>query len=85
MSETFVQLIDEAVAAVTGEVLDKSRVIDRLLDLRNAANDAALEGTIDDTLRSVPGRTMVETSWWLETLNNLRLEAELEQEKTATC
>jgi hypothetical protein len=85
MSETFVQLIEEAVDAVTGEVLDKSRVIDRLLDLRNAADDAALEESIDEILRSVPGRTMVETSWWLETLHNLRLEGVIAEEKTGAC
>ncbi|HEV8298167.1 MAG TPA: hypothetical protein VGQ20_12740 [Acidimicrobiales bacterium] len=82
MSGTFVQLIDEALAGVNGEVLDKSRVIDRLLDLRIAADSPELASAVDETLRNVPGRTMVPTAWLTEALSELRLAAELEGEKT---
>ena len=83
MTEQFVQLIDEALAAITGEVLDKSRVTDWLLDLRLAAGSPELVAAVDDVLAGVPGKTMVATSWWADALNGLRLIAELENEKTA--
>jgi hypothetical protein len=82
MSEQFVQLIEEAVAASTGEVIDKSRAIDRLLDLRLTADTPGLVAAVDELLRGVPGRTLVATSWWVDALNGLRILAELEQEKT---
>ncbi len=82
MSERFVELIDETLAAINGEVLDKSRVTDRLLDLRNEADGPALLAAVDGILRNVPGRTLVPTEWWVEVLNELRLAAELEDEKT---
>ena len=83
MTEQFVQLIDEALAAINGEVLDKSRVTDWLLDLRLAAGSPELVAAVDDVLGGVPGKTMVPTSWWADALNGLRLIAELENEKTA--
>jgi hypothetical protein len=83
MTEQFVQLIDEALAAINGEVLDKSRVTDWLLDLRLAAGSPELVSAVDDVLAGVPGKTMVATSWWADALNGLRLIAELENEKTA--
>jgi hypothetical protein len=82
MTEQFVQTIDEALAAISGEVLDKSRVADRLLDLRLVADSPALVAAVDDVLSSIPGRTMVPTSWWADALNGLRIAAELEGEKT---
>jgi len=83
MTEQFVQLIDEALAAINGEVLDKSRVTDWLLDLRLAAGSPELVAAVDDVLAGIPGKTMVATSWWADALNGLRLIAELENEKTA--
>ena len=83
MTEQFVQLIDEALAAINGEVLDKARVTDWLLDLRLAAGSPELVAAVDDVLAGVPGKTMVATSWWADALNGLRLIAELENEKTA--
>jgi hypothetical protein len=83
MTEQFVQQIDEALAGATGEVLDKSRATDRLLDLRLAADTPALVAAVDDVLTSIPGRTMVPTSWLIDALNGLRLAAELEGERAA--
>ena len=83
MTEQFVQLIDEALAAVNGEVLDKARAIDRLLDLRLATGSPELVSAVDGVLGGVPGKTMVTAEWWIDALNGLRLIAELENEKTA--
>jgi hypothetical protein len=82
MTEQFVQTIDEALAAISGEVLDKSRVADRLLDLRLAADSPELIAAVDDVLSNMPGRTMVPTDWWADALKGLRLAAELEGERT---
>jgi hypothetical protein len=83
MTDQFVQTIDEALAAISGEVLDKSRVADRLLDLRLVADSPELVAAVDDVLTTMPGRTMVPTSWWSDALNGLRIAAELEGEKTS--
>jgi hypothetical protein len=82
MTEQFVQTIDEALAAISGEVLDKSRVADRLLDLRLVADSPELVAAVDDVLANIPGRTMVPTDWWADALKGLRIAAELEGEKT---
>jgi hypothetical protein len=82
MTEQFVQTIDEALAAISGEVLDKSRAADRLLDLRLVADSPALISAVDDVLSNMPGRTMVPTDWWADALKGLRLAAELEGERT---
>jgi hypothetical protein len=82
MAELFLQTIEEALAAISGEVVDKSRVADRLLDLRLAADAPALVAAVDDVLSTMPGRTMVPASWWSDALNGLRIAAELEGEKT---
>jgi hypothetical protein len=82
MSEQFVQMIDETLAAMNGEVLDKSRVTDRLLDLRLVADAPALLAAVDELLRGIPGRTLVATEWFVDALSGLRLLAELEGEKT---
>lgn len=81
MSTPFETLIEELVTAADGEVIDKSRVIDRLLDLRNAAASPALVEAVDQLLGSVPGRTMVTTEWWRESLENLRIAAVIERER----
>ena len=49
-----------------GEVTSRSRVIDKLLDLRLEAEEAALVSLVDRALEDVPGRTTVPTDWWLE-------------------
>jgi hypothetical protein len=84
MSEPLVQLIDEALDAINGEVLDKTRAIDRLLDMRLVADSPALVAAIDEQLAGLPGKTMVASTAWADALNALRLFAELEGEKTVT-
>ena len=83
MSTQFETLIEELIIAINGEVIDKSRVADRLLDLRNEAGSPGLVDAVDNLLRNLPGRTMVVTAWWREALEGLRLVAVIEREQTA--
>lgn len=83
MSTQFETLIEELVTAADGEVIDKSRVIDRLLDLRNEAEAPELVDAVDQLLGAVPGRTMVTTAWWRESLDGLRIAAIIERERAA--
>jgi hypothetical protein len=83
MSTQFETLIEELISAITGEVTDKSRTADRLLDLRLEAGSPALVDAVDELLRNLPGRTMVATAWWREALEGLRLAAIIEREQTA--
>lgn len=65
-------LIKELRDAIDGEVTDKARVIDHLLDLRLAGHDQpALVECIDEVLVDVPGKTTVANGWWLGTLHEL--------------
>lgn len=67
-------LIQAEIAAIDGEILSRSRVLDSLLDLRLAADDRAdLVVLVDDALRDLPGKTMVQASWWHERLSLLDL------------
>ena len=83
MSTQFESLIDGMISAINGEVIDKSRVADRLLDLRNDAGSPALVDAVDELLRNLSGRTMVATRWWREALDGLRIAAVIEREQTA--
>ena len=83
MSTQFENLIEELIIAINGEVIDRSRVADRLLDLRNEAGSPGIVDAVDDLLRNMPGRTMVVTSWWREALEGLRLVAVIDREQTA--
>jgi hypothetical protein len=83
MSTEFESLIEALLGPLTGEVVDRSRVADRLLDLRNEAGSPNLVEAVDELLRTVPGRTMVATAWWREALEGLRLAAVVERERSA--
>jgi hypothetical protein len=83
MSTQFETLIRELIHAIDGEVIDKSRVTDRLLDLRNDAEAPTLVDAVDELLRNVPGRTMVTTEWWRGALEGLHIAAVIERESTA--
>jgi hypothetical protein len=81
-SSEFVQLIAQAQSAVAGEIIDRSRVVDVLLDLRNAAEAVpALVEAVDASLKDVPGKTMVRSAWWRETLDELSLAAAIEEHR----
>ncbi len=64
------KLIEELKSEVSGQVIDRARVIDHLLDLRlQAGDDERFVAAVDDVLGSVPGQNSVETSWWTSTLD----------------
>lgn len=66
------QVIDDLLEAIDGELTSHSRVIDGLLDLRNAAaGEELLQFRIDEVLKDVPGVTTVSNKWWMETLSEL--------------
>ena len=65
-------LIEQLIKDIEGQLLDKGRVFDHLLDLRLAADgNASATAAIDGLLASVPGKSVVETSWWREALTGL--------------
>lgn len=66
-------VISELLAAVDGELSSRSRVIDGLLDLRNAGPaESDLVARVDELLVGVPGLTTVPNGWWLDRLEELR-------------
>lgn len=59
-------------AEVPEGLIRKSLVVDRLLDLRaELADEPLLKIEIDQQLSSVPGQTVVEPAWWLNTVATL--------------
>ncbi len=63
-------IIAAARGAIHGEYVSISRVADTLLDLRSLAADVPeLVELIDRTLGSMPGRTVVPNTWWLDSLD----------------
>lgn len=62
------QLSDE----IEGEVTDRGRVIDHLLDLRGDCDGAGvLLAAIDAALTELPGQSVVPNEWWRSTLESL--------------
>lgn len=62
----------EVIGAEPGQLMDRGRVIDHLLDLRLAAGiDPALVAVLDQTLAEVPGKSVVELTWWRDTLDKI--------------
>lgn len=82
-TSTFSPILDAGAALITGEVVDRSRVVDVLLDLRNAAgtSNIGVVEAVDFVLRDVPGRTTVRAGWWQSTLDELQLAVALESER----
>jgi hypothetical protein len=65
-------VIDGLLLDVDGRVIDRSRVVDALLDIRLAAgSDERLVAEVDAALGTVPGKTMVPTEWYREALCRL--------------
>jgi hypothetical protein len=69
MNMEIIQLLDSYRNEADGEVTSRSRVIDRLLDLRLEAEEAALVALVDRALEDVPGRTTVPTNWWMDQID----------------
>jgi hypothetical protein len=55
-------------------LMSRSRVIDRLLDLRNVL-PAPDRFRVDFILADVPGVTVVEAEWWLAQVEQLRTQS----------
>lgn len=69
-------MIESYRADISGELSDKSRVIDRLLDVRLAgAGHPALVAEVDRLLADVPGLTTVENTWWTAAIDSLSVAA----------
>ena len=72
--------IDERIAtlraAIHGQLSDRNRVIDHLLDLRLDYDAPGIVAVIDDLLSDVPGLTVVENEWWTAALDRLLLAGE---------
>lgn len=83
--------IAELQEKLDGELIDRSRVIDGLLDLRQMAaevvrqrssgpslipGESSLVDTVDILLSNVPGKTMVDMSWWQTALVSLAAATE---------
>ena len=61
-----------------GATIDRPKVVDSLLDLRSsAAGDRQLQHVIDELLRAVPGRNLVESAWFAAALKGLWTAATL--------
>lgn len=75
MTDSMVQAeIDRLLGSLDGELTSHARVVDALLDLRSVAHDdVQFVAVIDQSLRSVPGRTTVATDWWKTQLTTFRL------------
>ena len=72
-------LITELQSAEHGQIIDRGRIIDHLLDLRLAAgDDVTVTAAIDELLASTPGKSTVETTWWQKTLVDLHNAASRE-------
>jgi len=73
MSSVLLNLITELQSADHGQIIDRARIIDHLLDLRLAAEGDIISTTsIDQLLANTPGKSTVESAWWRETLASLR-------------
>lgn len=71
--------INASRSALHGDYVSATRVTDTLLDLRSLAAEApALVALIDDTLASMPGRSVVPNQWWVEALDAIeQLDGEI--------
>ena len=79
MVTVLLNLITELQSAEHGQIIDRGRIIDHLLDLRIAADgDLLLTQAIDELLANTPGKSTVETVWWMDTLAELRAGASRE-------
>ncbi|MEO8693841.1 MAG: hypothetical protein ABI658_10005 [Acidimicrobiales bacterium] len=76
--QSFDEVLERSVSLIHGELIERSRIVDALLDLRNTTSASSLVEVIDAALRSLPGRTTVRSSWWQGILDELNLAAELE-------
>lgn len=67
----FNALVEGLRGAVDGDLTSKSRVVDGLLDLRNATATPMVQSRIDELLSGIPGVNTVPNGWWVERLDEL--------------
>ena len=63
-------------AAIDGQLSDKNRIIDHLLDMRLEFGTPGIVAVIDELLADMPGLTVVENEWWGGALDRLSKAAE---------
>mgnify|MGYP006950414351 CR=1 FL=1 len=72
MEHVIANMIEELQNTADGQLIDRGRVLDHLLDLRLAAGgQSAFVSLVDELLANIPGKTVVEGAWWNETLSRL--------------
>lgn len=65
-------LITQFRSEIHGQLSDRRRVMDHLLDLRlEVENHPAVVAEVDRLLGELPGLTTVENDWWTEGLDAL--------------
>ncbi len=63
-------------ADISGDYASVSRVVDGLLDLRLLATGRDdLVHLVDETMATIPGRTVAPNEWWRGELDHIELEA----------
>ncbi len=68
--------IAELTANIDGELIDRSRVIDHLLDLRIVSPGMTFTAQVDRLLGEVPGKSVVDAAWWRQALEQLAASTE---------
>ncbi len=63
-------------AAIDGQLSDKNRVIDHLLDIRLEFGSPGIVPVIDELLVDMPGLSVVENDWWSGALDRLSKASE---------
>ncbi len=67
------QRVAEMRAAINGQLSDKSRIVNHLLDIRLDSQAPGIVAVVDELLIEMPGLTVVENSWWRTALDRLQL------------
>lgn len=65
--------VAELRSAMSGQLSDRNRIIDHLLDFRLDSDSPGFISTIDELLSEVPGLTVVENTWWSGALDKLEM------------
>ena len=69
-------LLEQFRTGIDGQLSDKRRVTDQLLDVRLAATDnPVLLAEADRLLAEMPGSTTVDNAWWRAALDDLERAA----------